>query len=450
MKAARKIRQHLGVPGTAALAIVLAAVIGAGALVVSHSSASRPKSGSVVLDGSHPKKVAHHHHAKVRPIHLVSVWPRAGEAGVTFTPHVIVKFSQPLGQKTVLPVLSPSLPGTWSRTAPNELEFQPTGNYWPFTRVSVHVPGGPTGITSAGGATLAATHVTHFTVRAGSTLRLQQLLAELGYLPVNFTPSPTSSTSAATGSYQGTQATAATTSSQTTPTTAALPPGPSGPPGYGTVLSNPPATPAADISEPARAVDIPLVPLKGTFSWRYPNVPRALSSLWSPGSYNVMTQGAVMSFEENNGLATDGVAGPIVWATLLHAVATRQVNTFGYDWVYVSMGSPEYVNLWRNGQVIFQTLANTGIPQSPTQPGTWPVYLRFVTTTMSGTNPNGTHYNDPGIPWVSYFHGGDALHGFIRAAYGFPQSLGCVEMPFSSAQTLYPYTPIGTLVTVAN
>jgi hypothetical protein len=76
------------------------------------------------------------------------------------------------------------------------------------------------------------------------------------------------------------------------------------------------------------------------------------------------------------------------------------------------------------------------------------VYLRYTTQTMSGTNPDGSHYSDPGIPWVSYFNGGDALHGFIRYSYGYPQSLGCVEMPFASAKTVWPSTPIGTLVTV--
>ena len=68
--------------------------------------------------------------------------------------------------------------------------------------------------------------------------------------------------------------------------------------------------------------------------------------------------------------------------------------------------------------------------------------------TMKGVNPDGSHYSDPGVPWVSYFHGGDALHGFVRGSYGWPQSLGCVEMPPSNAATVYPYTPIGTLVTV--
>ena len=49
---------------------------------------------------------------------------------------------------------------------------------------------------------------------------------------------------------------------------------------------------------------------------------------------------------------------------------------------------------------------------------------------------------------MSYFHGGDALHGFIRPGYGYPQSLGCVEMPPANAGVVYPYTPLGTLVTV--
>jgi lipoprotein-anchoring transpeptidase ErfK/SrfK len=67
---------------------------------------------------------------------------------------------------------------------------------------------------------------------------------------------------------------------------------------------------------------------------------------------------------------------------------------------------------------------------------------------MSGTNPDGSHYVDPGIKWVSYFNGGDALHGYVRASYGFPQSDGCVEMPIANAAQVFPLTPLGTLVTV--
>ena len=50
---------------------------------------------------------------------------------------------------------------------------------------------------------------------------------------------------------------------------------------------------------------------------------------------------------------------------------------------------------------------------------------------------------------MSYFNGGDALHAFDRASFGTPQSLGCVEMQLEEAGKVWPYTPIGTLVTIA-
>jgi lipoprotein-anchoring transpeptidase ErfK/SrfK len=76
------------------------------------------------------------------------------------------------------------------------------------------------------------------------------------------------------------------------------------------------------------------------------------------------------------------------------------------------------------------------------------VYSHIAVGTMSGTNPDGTKYHDPGIPWISYFHGGDALHAFPRGSYGSPQSLGCVELQLDVAKQIWPSTPIGTLVTV--
>jgi lipoprotein-anchoring transpeptidase ErfK/SrfK len=66
---------------------------------------------------------------------------------------------------------------------------------------------------------------------------------------------------------------------------------------------------------------------------------------------------------------------------------------------------------------------------------------------MSGTNPDGSHYADP-VEWVSYFNGGDAVHYFPRGSYGWNQSLGCVELPWSTAQDAYDLLPYGSLVTV--
>ena len=67
---------------------------------------------------------------------------------------------------------------------------------------------------------------------------------------------------------------------------------------------------------------------------------------------------------------------------------------------------------------------------------------------MKGTNPDGSKYADP-VSWIADFaNGGDAVHGFYRYSYGWYQSLGCVELPPTTAQYIWPYLTYGTLVTV--
>jgi lipoprotein-anchoring transpeptidase ErfK/SrfK len=188
---------------------------------------------------------------------------------------------------------------------------------------------------------------------------------------------------------------------------------------------------------------------QGSFVWRYPELPAVLRSQWSVGTNNVVLKGALMSFQDEQGdLATTGSMNTPTWQALVRAVLESRRDPQNYNYVYVAKTQPEHLELFENGKVTFRTLVNTGIYEAPTVDGTYPVYLRFTTTTMSGLLPDGQPYHDTGIPWVSYFNGGDALHGFIRSSYGFPQSLGCVEMPFAEAATLWPHTPIGTLVTV--
>lgn len=184
------------------------------------------------------------------------------------------------------------------------------------------------------------------------------------------------------------------------------------------------------------------------FTPRWSTLPAQLMSQWSPGQYNVLTKGAVMAFENAHNMMTDGVIGPTVSNLLLADASAHRTDPNPYNYVLVSQQLPESLQLWSNGRVLMTEAVNTGIPGSMTNVGTFPVYLRYQSQTMSGTNPDGSHYSDPGIPWVSYFSGGDALHGFLRASYGSPQSLGCVEMPFNVAGQVWPNTPIGTLVTV--
>ena len=116
-----------------------------------------------------------------------------------------------------------------------------------------------------------------------------------------------------------------------------------------------------------------------------------------------------------------------MWTALLKATSRHKAAKRGYDYIEVSTSLPEALHVWRNGRVIYSSAANTGIAQRPTARGTFPVYARYLSTTMSGTNPD----------------------GFLRGSYGYPQSLGCVELPYGAAAVVFGYDPIGTLVTVS-
>ena len=206
-------------------------------------------------------------------------------------------------------------------------------------------------------------------------------------------------------------------------------------------MADAPRTTAAQL---AAAVDPP----RGTFSWRYPNVPPELARLWQPGTYNVIVRGAIMAFQNEHGLTVDGFAGRDVWRALIADVIAGKPRDGGYSYVYVHSSVPQSLNLWHDGELILTSPGNTGVPAAPTQLGTFPVFEHIPVGTMSGTNPDGSHYHDPGIRWISYFNGGEGIHAFNRASFGTPQSLGCVELPLDAAAKVWPYTPIGTLVTV--
>jgi len=342
---------------------------------------------------------------------VLATTPPTGATGLSYTPTLTVSLSAGLAPSSPMPTLSPPVPGAWVKASPTSLVFRASGQVTPGTILTLTVPGGPDGIEGAEGQHLAGDYHASFTVAPGSMLRLQELLAELDYLPVSFS------------------ATASTLPS--------------------TTLSGPqPSSEPALASESTTPSTVVLAPQPGTFAWRFANIPSQLAAEWQPGAWNVVTEGAVMAFEQANGLDDDGIAGPLVWGDLLKAVAAREATTRPYDYLIATETLPETLYVWSDGSIVYQSATNSGVTGATTQLGTWPVYLKYTSTTMSGTNPNGTTYVDPGIPWVSYFNGSDAVHGFIRAGYGFPQSDGCLELPIAHAEVVYPLDPIGTLVTV--
>ena len=313
----------------------------------------------------------------------VQVQAQVAQVASAMLPLVRLHFSSPVSA-SALPSLitSPVVATVWQQIGPTTVQAIPTQ---PVSQTSGYSVTVPVALRCATRCVVLrdTTAQTSFSYSLGWA---RELLAELNYLPLTFTPSD---------------------------------------PHANPVLDNP-----------------------GTYVWAYPQLPASLKNLWTSGNGAVIVQGAIMNFQNTEGLPTSGLLDSVTWKALVAAVQSHHANPSTYNYVDVTESSPERLTLYVNGVATFHSLVNTGIPQAPTTLGTHPVYLRYQSQTMRGTNPDGTTYNDPGIPWVSYFHGGEALHGYLRSSYGFAQSLGCVEMPFASAGQVWPYTPIGTLVTV--
>jgi peptidoglycan hydrolase-like protein with peptidoglycan-binding domain len=190
-------------------------------------------------------------------------------------------------------------------------------------------------------------------------------------------------------------------------------------------------------------------PPAGTFAWRYSDTPSTLKKDWTPGESGEVLRGAVIAFQHDANLPVDGSIGQHTWHALLKADLADTVDPDKYSFVSADLYLPQQLSVWVDGQTVLTSPVNGGVSGAPTPLGTFPVYERLASTTMSGTNPSGSHYSDPGVPWVNYFSGGSAVHGFPRASYGSPQSVGCLELPIPTAAKVFTLIDYGTLVHVA-
>jgi peptidoglycan hydrolase-like protein with peptidoglycan-binding domain len=355
--------------------------------------------------GSAAAAVKSHQSKPAPPLRVVSMKPAASSHGVNGGGPFTVTFSAPLAASSAMPAFAPAMKGTWApvmtkatkkaKARPTStMVFTPATGFRPHTRVKMTIPAGPDGVRSAAGGMLSSEVTSRFRTGSYSTLRLQQMLAELGYLPLKWTPNGT----------------------------------------------NPAATDAQAQLSAAYS------PPAGSFSWKH-GYPHMLHTMWREGHNSLIDEGAIRAFESVEGMTMDGVAGPTVWRDLLRAVAKDKHNPNGYTYAYASKASPETLTIWHDGHVVLHTLANTGIPAAPTADGTNPVYIRMPFQIMKGTNPDGSHYADP-VQNVSYFNAGEAVHYFPRGSYGFEQSLGCVELPLAQSAVAYRYLTYGSLVTV--
>ena len=278
-------------------------VVGVAVLVVAGA-------GLVATDHLHFNQAAATPARPPAALTVVSVSPTGANVAAGST--ISVQFSTALAPQSPLPTLTPPVAGAWMALSPSVLQYQASGPLVPGATETITVPGGAAGVVGSEGQHLAQTVTSQFTVALGSTLRLQQLLAELGYLPLTFTP-------------------------------------------------------ASPVTSPTQLGNDQV----GSFTWRWPNQPLSLLTLWTPGTNNVITQGAVMNFESQNGLQTDGVAGPQVWSDLLADVQSGHGDALPWDYVVVSQSLPESATVYKDGVPVYTTPVNTGVRERPrrTAPG---------------------------------------------------------------------------------
>ncbi|HXS62244.1 MAG TPA: L,D-transpeptidase family protein [Streptosporangiaceae bacterium] len=393
------------------IAAALVVLIGGGSAYYfgfAHKSSTSPTASGGTKPGNTAPKAAP---IAKGPERLVSTTPANGETDVNGGAGIRVVFSEPLSANSPMPTLHPKIKGSWHVDG-NAAVFVPASGIWQRTKVRVSIPTGPDGIRSSGGGVLsgistAASAGFSFTTGKFSEVRLLQLLAQLDYLPLTWAP--------ASGS-------------------------------------------PAPLTDAAAQYSAAYDPPQGNFTWES-GYPSRLMKLWKPDGGSEILRGAIAAFQADHGLIEDMIAenqqglittGPIghrLWVDIFKALAKGQTNKHGYTYAVASQHSPETLTVWHDGKVIFHHLANTGIPAAPTTARTDPVYIRYQSQIMKGTNPDGSKYADQ-VYWVAYFHNGEAVHYFPRYSYGSQQSLGCVELPYSQAKSIWPYLTYGTLVTV--
>lgn len=325
-----------------------------------------------------------------RPPTTVTRWPqRRGRSGIA---PVKVEFSRPLVADSPRPRLSPHVAGTWS-TSGRVQTFTPASTMMPCTSYRLTVP---TGTTAEGADSLAHARTAHLDVACPGVRAAQNALSRLHYLPTRVVGSGRT----------------------------ALPP--SGPVTRRQV--------ASQVFRPTGR----LVP-------RYQGAPKVTKGQKTPAF-----QGAVMAFQHRVGLEVDGLMGSATWRSLLAAEASDRRAKGPYTWVTVKKGGSESLTVHRAGKVTLTSAANTGVAGAESDSGSFPIFQHTESSDMRGTNPDGSQYNDPDVPWVNYYNGGEAVHGFRRASYGSSQSAGCVELPIPTAKKVFGMLDIGDIVTVSN
>jgi lipoprotein-anchoring transpeptidase ErfK/SrfK len=116
-------------------------------------------------------------------------------------------------------------------------------------------------------------------------------------------------------------------------------------------------------------------------------------------------------------------------------------------WIDVNI-TRQTVTAYFGPRPIKTVLTSTGTWRHPTVIGTYRVYAKIPSQTMTGgSRARGDYYRLPGVPNIMYFYQGYGLHGtYWHRNFGHPMSHGCVNLTLADAAWFYAWTPMSTIV----
>ena len=119
------------------------------------------------------------------------------------------------------------------------------------------------------------------------------------------------------------------------------------------------------------------------------------------------------------------------------------VGNGGAHWIDVNL-SEQRVYAYEGDTVVNSFIVSTGTWQTPTVTGKYKVWIKLLSTTMTGPG-----YYLPNVPYTMYFYKGYGLHGtYWHNNFGTPMSHGCVNLTIPDAEWLYNFSSVGTVVNV--